>query len=156
MNPSEKSSCKLKSANRNTKTLTWKQVHRHSSPCVIMQMEGICCFLSTWSQMSLHRQAAPKNVLDPWVALCQNSNYYWCYTYDRKVLAGASFKHQSSLLFQPSAITKWPQKEGELQTHLGCCFHSLATLYPSLIRCTISLFNDASSHLYTDGNESLH
>jgi hypothetical protein len=104
MIPNEKSSCKTKFCNvkyQNTDLLVGTQTAH--SPCVIMWMEGTCCLLSTWSRTSLHWHAVLKNVLDPSLAPCQNSNYYWCYNYNRKVLAGTSYKHQSPLLFHHSA-----------------------------------------------------
>ena len=120
------------------------------SSCAITGIEGTCWSPSIWWWKSLHPHIPQKNVMDPWPAPYQNSNYYWCSAYAQKT-SGSNFL-QTSVIFTVSTqcYTKGPYKEGELQTNLRCCFHCPAMLHALLGGESIGLLNDASSLLVTE------
>jgi hypothetical protein len=86
--------------------------------------------------------------MDPWPAPYQNSNGYW---WPEKIWQELP---SNIVIFTVSTLcyTKGPYKEGILQT--SDMLLPLSSNAASPLRCRINLFNDASSHLLTDGNKS--
>jgi hypothetical protein len=62
-----------------------------------------------WCRKPLHPYIPQKNVMDPWPAPYQNSNDYWCFTYDQKT--SGNFQ-QTWVIFTVSTqyYTKGPYK----------------------------------------------
>jgi hypothetical protein len=67
--------------------------------------------------------------MDPWSAPYQNSNDYWCLTYDQR--SGTNFLQTSvNFTISTQCYTKGHYKEGNLHTNLRCCFHHPAMPHP--------------------------
>ena len=109
--------------------------------------------INLWSNISAFMWNTEEYIMDPWPALYQNNNDYWCFTYDQK-RSCRNFL-QTLAIFTVSTACGTKTLQGRWTTDKSKVLLLTSSNATSSVRWTVNPFNDASSHLLTDRNKSL-